>query len=355
MTNLSLPRRKIEGGWLRDPSFDVILVIGVLALALTSGLVVHVKPDLFWTVMFLDLWLLGYHHVISTFTKLLGTAEDRKKNHFLIYYLPPIVLAAVLTIGFTAGVWLIVTIYFFWQWYHYTRQSYGISIYYRRKSNHPVSENPIFSQAALWSIPISGVLYRCSQGWNEFLGLDIWMPSIPIEIVHLSLSISVLLIFYWMTTRVMAWINGTLPLGQTIFILSHFIIFYVGYLYIQDINVGWLVINIWHNAQYILFVWLFNTNKYRKEPTQDFNIISWSSQTGYVRTFIYFTFCLLVTILSYGVIQQTYNIVFVDMPEVMAMLYVITFQAVNFHHYVVDAYIWKSRIKKNQDVMNLKI
>ena len=29
---------------------------------------------------------------------------------------------------------------------------------------------------------------------------------------------------------------------------SHFTIFYVGYLVIEDITHGWLVLNVWHNA-----------------------------------------------------------------------------------------------------------
>lgn len=347
-------KRQFEGGWLRDAPFDLFFIFGVLALALTSGMVVAHKPDLFPIVIFLDLWFLGYHHVISTFTKLAATVEDRKENKFLIYYLPLIVFAAVLAVGLTIGVWLIVTIYIFWQWYHYTRQSYGISAYYRRKAVHQVRENQFLSQAIIWSIPVWGILHRCQQGWTHFLGLEIWLPPVPYEAVYLASFVSCALFMYWAVSRIAAWVSGTLPVAQTLFQLSHFVAFYVGYIYISDISIGWLTINIWHNAQYILFVWLYNSNKYRKEPLPSFNLISWASQKGYTKLIAYFGTCLLVTTAFYGAIQLTYDTIFVNQPATIAMLYVLTFQAVNFHHYIVDSMIWKSRIKKNQQVMNIE-
>lgn len=354
MNHVSIRRRQFEGGWLRDSSFDSLFIFGVLALALSGGLIVTQNPSLFPIVIFLDLWFLGYHHVISTFSKLAPTAEDRKENRFLIYYLPPIVLAIVLGIGFGIGVWSVVTIYLFWQWYHYTRQSYGITAYYRRKAAHPVPENPLLSQAAIWSIPIWGMLHRCSQGWDHFLGLEVWLPPVPDEIVMVAAAVSCLLMGYWAVTRLWAWVKGVLPMGQTLFTLSHFVAFYVGYIYIENINYGWLMINIWHNSQYILFVWLYNSNKYQKNPLQNFNLVSWASQKGYGRLIAYFGGSLLITTMIYGGLQTGYDIVFNGHPEIIAMLYVVSFQTINFHHYIVDSIIWKSRSKKNQDVMNLK-
>ena len=56
----------------------------------------------------------------------------------------------------------------------------------------------------------------------------------------------------------------------------------------RQLNHGWLVLNIWHNAQYILTVWLFNNNRFKEG------------------------------------------------------------MAINFHYYVVDAVIWKVRRKPVQ-------
>lgn len=341
-----------EAGWLKSPSYDLTLIFGVLTLAVVTGAIVYLNPALFWPVLIVDLWLLGYHHVIATFTKLAGTPEDRQENKFFIFYLPPIVLLCVVTLSQVLGIWSIVTIYFFWQWYHYTRQAYGISAFYRRKSKTPMDDNPYLFQAVLWSVPVLGVLYRCSQGWDKFLFLPIWVPPVPILVVEIFAVLTVFLVASWCVSRLMAWYQGRLVLAPALFMLSHFAAFFVGYIFISDINVGWLVANIWHNAQYILFVWLYNNNRFKAGVRPDAKWLSWSSQPSPVRIISYFVGCLAITGIFYGTMQGTFKVFFGHDPALISLLYVVAFQTVNFHHYIVDSFIWKARKKQHQDVMS---
>ncbi|MDF1754658.1 MAG: hypothetical protein P1U89_17875 [Verrucomicrobiales bacterium] len=340
-----------ESNWLSGKSFDTLFIFGILAIAVLSGVVAWNEPNLFPLILFLDLWFLGYHHVISTFTKLAGTAQDRKDNRFLILYLPFIVVAAVALLATGVGLWSVVTVYFFWQWYHYTRQSYGISAFYRRKSQHSTFENPKISQAILWSIPIWGLLHRCSQGWNLFLFQEVWLPAIPSFVATGAGLISVGLLLYWLTDRAVAFRNGTLPLGHTLYMASHFSAFFVGYVLIPDINIGWLVANIWHNAQYILFVWLYNTKRFEKPEMRVKSVLGWASQIKPVRVLAYFSGCLIITTVVYKGITTSLNLALSYEGALLTTMYVITFQTINFHHYVVDSLIWKARKKANQKVM----
>ena len=52
--------------WLREPRFDIAFILGLPAMALLTGVVVLAQPSLFPVVLLFDLWVLGYHHVIST-------------------------------------------------------------------------------------------------------------------------------------------------------------------------------------------------------------------------------------------------------------------------------------------------
>ncbi len=343
---------KFEAAWLSGIKFDSIFIFGVLAIALLSGLLVWNDPNLFGPVLFIDLWFLGYHHVISTYTKLGGTPEDRQENHFLIYKLPFLVIGAVGVLAYALGIWSIITIYFFWQWYHYTRQSYGISIYYGRKAQQPTEDNPLLFQAALWSIPVWGILMRCHQGWDTFLFQPVWLPAIPIDIVNLAAILSIALVGYWAITRLIAFREGRLPLGQTLFMLSHFTAFYVGYILIPDINIGWLVANIWHNAQYILFVWLFNTKRFEKAEDSS-GMVAWASKVKPVRIMAYFVGCILLTSAIYTPLMYSLKWVAAGNQELMILFYIIVFQTLNFHHYIVDSIIWKARKKQHQKVMKL--
>src|SRR5687767_5143486 len=96
------------------------------------GTAAALSPALFLPLLLVHTWCFSFDHVIATFTKLAGLPEDRRRNRFLIYALPPLVFAATLAIGQSAGIAALNTGYFFFQWFHTTRQSSGIAQHYRR-------------------------------------------------------------------------------------------------------------------------------------------------------------------------------------------------------------------------------
>ena len=349
--------KRFQGGWLLSPGYDLTLIFGVFALAICSGAVVLMRPDWFLYVFLADLWFLGYHHVISTFTKLAGTKEDRRENRFLIFYLPFIVLGATAAVGVTVGIWAIITIYFFWQWYHYVRQSYGIAVFYVRKQEKPapnLQEEKWLNNLVIWSVPVWGILHRCAQGWDKFLFIEISLPPVPVWAVQVAGTIALAGILAWVATRFIAWSQNRLSLAHTFFVASHVGAFYVGYVAINDINIGWLTANIWHNAQYVLFVWLYNTNRFKNPSAETQGTwMAWLSQRNWKRVLAYFAFCLAATTIFYGAIKFGFKS-FVTNQEVLLMLYVLAFQTLNFHHYVVDSLIWKARHKKNRTIMDVK-
>lgn len=357
MSDTAVKTGRTEGGWLLSPSYDLTLILGVLVLAVASGLVVAARPDFFMYVLLADLWLLGYHHVISTFTKLAGTKEDRAENRFLIYHLPVIVLAATAGVAVGIGVWVVITVYFFWQWYHYVRQSYGIATFYTRKQSRPSpypAEEKLLNNLVVWSVPVWGILYRCHQGWEQFLFHDIWMPAVPLFAVQVAGTVAAVSTLIWALTRALAWYQRRLSLAHTMFVASHICAFYVGYIVIDNINIGWLTANIWHNAQYVLFVWLYNTNRFKDPAQHKGTVMAYISQRRFKHVLAYFAFCLAATTLVYGAMNQSFQMIAGDDRKLLTLLYVMTFQAVNFHHYVVDSLIWKARHKKNRAVMNIK-
>ena len=102
-------------GWLRDARFDLTLIVGVAALALASGAIVVAEPGLFPLVLFADLWLLGYQHVVSTFTRLAFDGESFRQHRFLVLGLPVVVLVAVFAAAWAFGGWILATTYLYWQ------------------------------------------------------------------------------------------------------------------------------------------------------------------------------------------------------------------------------------------------
>ena len=129
--------------------------------------------------------------------------------------------------------------------------------------------------------------------------------------------------------------------------LTHFGIFAVGYLLISDITYGWLVINIWHNAQYILFVWVFNTRRFKAGVDPDAYFLSYISQPG--RLWLYLGACVLITGVFYWAVIGTLDFVFFAGISATVVLY----QIFNFHHYIVDARIWKVRMAPIRKTLGL--
>jgi hypothetical protein len=345
MSDVAAARAAVPG-YLLGPRFDLAFMVGVPVLALTSGLVVAEWPRLLPLVLFLDLWLLGYHHVIATYTRLCFDAESYRRSRFLLFGLPAIILAVTLAMAAGLGLWSIATLYLYWQWFHYTRQSWGIAQIYRRKSGLPPTEPAWLAQAAFYLLPVCGILYRSWQAPDRFIGMEIRVLAVPLPVVQLVGAAALIALLAWAVLRVRAWLAGELPMAQTLYLLSHHLVFFVAYLLIDDITVGWLAVNIWHNLQYLLFVWLFNSQRFRQGRDPKAALLSYLSQPGNFGK--YFAVCLAISTAVYLLLQATFtDLLAIGLPVI------IVYQVVNFHHYVVDALIWKARRKPLQKVLGL--
>jgi len=329
--------------WLRSKPFDMFFILGISAIAIISGAAVIIKPELFPIILMLDLWFLGYHHVISTYTRIGFSVHSLKKHKLLVTVVPIAVIASVAFLANFIGLWAIASIYFYWQWYHYTRQSWGISQFYKSKSNYKTKNKTNLSLLLFWSLPVWGMAHRSFQAPEVFLGQAIVIAPIPEYFYLLIKTIAIVCLLGWVIEKVREWQNSKLPVAHTLYMLSHFSIFYISYVYISDITTGWLVVNIWHNAQYIIFVWLYNNNKYKTGVDENEKVISTLSQTKNI--WLYFIFCLTITTAIYHTI---------DFSVSTLAAFIIIYQSINFHHYIVDSQIWKVRKKPIRTIMGIQ-
>jgi hypothetical protein len=324
-------------GWLRSRAFDLWFCGGIAVLALVAGAVLAVQPQFFLFILLFDYWVLSYHHVIATFTRLCFDAESFRAHRFLVLYLPALVLAGILVLTIALGPWAVVTVYFYAQWWHTMRQSYGIAQAYRRKAGGLVQEYPPLAQAGLYLMPLWGILHRSHQQPQTLLMLDVRFPAVPKALVDVVALVTLAYFAWWLLGRLVAWREGRLPLAHTLYVLSHWTIFYVAYVLIEDVSHGLVVGNIWHTAQYLMFVWMFNANRFRGGVDPKARLLSALSQPR--NALGYFLLCLTISTSVYlalaGLVSSFQN------HAVLAA--VLVYQAINFHHFIVDAIIWKTR------------
>jgi hypothetical protein len=144
-----------------------------------------------------------------------------------------------------------------------------------------------------------------------------------------------------------AWRQGRLPVAYTLYMLSHLTIFAFGYLVLENLDYGWLTINIWHNAQYILLVWMYNNNRFKGGVDPRHRFLSSISQPR--RVFIYFVVCLGISTAFYMGLRGVLGLLGVS----VLTLSLIVYQTLNFHHYIVDGIIWKVRKPRLRENLGL--
>lgn len=346
MTSISLDATR-PIGWLRGPGFDVGFVAGTTAIAMASGALVVAEPKLFAPILLLDLWLLGYHHVIATYTRLCFDRDSFRQYRFLILWLPFLVFGATLALALGFGLWVLGSVYLYWQWFHYTRQSWGISQVYRRKSGGLATEGEGLTKVAFYLLPLWGILHRSWQAPDKFLELELRVIPVPGLLVDVVAVAAIAALALWAFLRARAFWRGHGPVAHTLYMASHVAVFAVSYLVIEDVTIGWLVVNVWHNAQYVLFVWLYNTNRYRNGIDPRAHFLSTISQPG--NWLYYFAVCLAITMLLYiGISMLEEHFFSLGLPSL-----IIIYQTINFHHYIVDSLIWKARKKPMRETLGL--
>ncbi|MFO1094366.1 MAG: hypothetical protein U0992_13840 [Planctomycetaceae bacterium] len=327
-----------QRGWLRNSGFDMNFIGVSACVAMLAGLTSLHVPAMFRTLLFLDLWLLGYHHVVSTFTRLVFDRQSLKENRFLVVELPLIVAAGTLAAVLICGKWVLATTYLYWQWFHYVRQSYGIERAYRRKAAAIAEIDDYTTTRALSLVAIFGIVYRSWQQQPKYLGMDIRYLPVPEVVVWIVGGLTAAAVAWWAMQCVRAAWQGRLAPAHCLYMASHFAVFLVGYVLIPDITAGWLVLNVWHNIQYIMFVWWFNNNRFKDEVDPNAKFISTLSQSKHVIAYV--LFCLGVSTAIYLIVHQTTTSY---MENSLIPAAVTAMMVINFHHYVVDGIIWKRK------------
>lgn len=179
------------------------------------------------------------------------------------------------------------------------------------------------------------------------------LKTLPVSagLVDVVGAAALVLLLWWLAGRLAAWWRGQLALAHTLFVLTHFTVFYVGYVLIDSVDHGWLVINVWHNAQYVGFVWLFNTNRFKAGVDPKARFLSMISQVD--RKSVYFATCLGISTLLYVTIALAMDGFERHVEALFLPLALIIYQTINFHHYIVDGLIWKMRRKPIQQTLGV--
>jgi hypothetical protein len=332
-----------HGPFLYGPRFDRLFIFGIASIALVLGALATISPAMFVAVVLVDIWLFASPHVIATYTRIGFDKAHVKKHWFLIFGLPPIVLVGVTMVALAYELGGLFTLYFIAQTYHVTRQSFGIARAYRRADPQAAGPDRL-SESLIYLFPLWGLMHRCTTAPDFFYGYPIYLPPVDAALTGATGIAAVFVCAWWGYRQVRLALAGLLNVGHCVFVASHLLVIAVAYLWVTDITSGWLVVNIWHNLQYLQFVWLQNVRRdaqlpgaagQRSPDARDLQrLVKPFKNAGK-----YLAVCLVLGAVMYQALSVAgQQLIWLGLPTVFILHF-----TVNFHHYLVDGVIWKRR------------
>ncbi|SOE37858.1 hypothetical protein [Delftia acidovorans] len=333
MTALPHANAMRAGLLARHPGFDGLFIAGTLALALGMTAMASISPAMLLAIVLVDTRLFANPHVMATLTRIGASMADTRRHRFLIFGLPVIVLGGVVATVLAFEVAGLFTLYFCAQSYHVARQSFGIARAYRRSGMHPFRQDRL-AEAVIYLVAAWGLLARCAQAPETFLGYPIQLPAVPAQAANAMGVATIACSAFWLWRQARLALTGNIDWRHDGFVASHAFTCFVAYIWITDITLGWLLINLWHNLQYLLFVWVQNIRRERQTQAAK------ASETGLWKNAArYGGVCLALGSMLYLAIDWAgTQLLWLGLPTVL-----IAHFTLGFHHYLVDGVIWKRR------------
>lgn len=332
-----------RGQFLYGPWFDRLFLFGPVIVALGLAALASISPELFVAVVLVDIWMFASPHVIATYTRVGHDGVHIRRHWFLIFLLPPIVLVLVTTVALAYELGGLFTLYFIAQAYHVTRQSFGISRAYRHVEPRTAGSDRL-SEGLIYLLPVWGLLHRCATAPHTFYGYPIHLPNVS-PVLPDAIGVAALIaLAWWIYRQIRLAVAGQLNAGHSLFVASHLLVTAIAYLWVTDITLGWLVVNIWHNLQYLLFVWMQNVRRDMQAPGKcDVRSISPQDiqrlESPMKNAAKYLAVCLILGMAMYEALNVAgQQLIWLGLPTVFILHF-----TVNFHHYLVDGVIWKRR------------
>lgn len=311
------------------------LIFGNLFAALSAGALAAWSTPMMLAILYIDVWLFANPHVVATYTRIHAISSSVRTHWALIFVAPVLILAGLTLIALAYEVAGLFALYFVMQAFHVARQSHGIAKRFDHRLQMPYQRLPYF---LIYIFPVWGYLHRSAQAPTSFLGYPIWLPPVSQELV-LGISIVAVVGALWWLARL--WhCKGTGPANELFngFIFSHLLVSLVAYVWIDDITVGWLVVNVWHNIQYLIFVYRQQQKnsgvKSELASTQRYSSIVLLKPAA-----IFFGVCAICGAVLYVITSRVgESLLWLGIPTILIAHFIL-----NFHHYLADSLIWKRR------------
>lgn len=230
-------------------------------------------------------------HTFSTFTRQdLRTANTSFMAVMIFLFFLMMTHVVISQVGLV----IVYSFYFYWQQFHYTKQNMGIGIWKKEERGRFTSAIDHLFYFLVTSIAIIGSF---SEGGVQFFGYALINPFGLTLKTSWALALNIAIGFFYIALKPKSWKMA----------LTHVLIFSISFLCIKNFAVGWLLLNVLHNTQYLVFM--------RNEQ----------------KSLRFFFYASLLSFVLYIILQA----------GTAAAVSVTFMLSLNFTHYVFDGLIWR--------------
>lgn len=297
-------------------------------------------------------------HLVSTWTRVYMNPSEWKSRKLATVVMPIVIFFAVMFVtwrlGFV-GSRLLNSVILYWATWHFVAQNFGILRIYQRKSGEPESAWPQRLEKPLMILIVAFcITMRLHTGPRVLFGYEVFYPPIPRALAWgllapLGVVASVLLI-----ARLREW-NAPHAKASWIrfaFIAASFMGFFVPFQLIKsDDTSAFAAAACWHGFQYLGMVRYYNLNTWKGGVSGEATLISWLSQPGWTRGFLYWALLMSLAGSVYGVIFALSLVT----PWGFATWAGIVWVSLTLSHYWIDGVIWKLRRKETAERVGLAV
>jgi len=331
-----------------SPLFDGLFFfasVGVVVVTYVASTFFHVNG--FYVLAAVAILSNG-PHLASTWTRVYFDRREWRNRPLQIALAPALITAFVFVALARGEMRLLNSILLYYATYHFLQQNWGLLRIYQKRSGEPDSslalrlERPLLYVSVAWC-----ALHRLKTGPRSLFGTEVYYPNLPWPAIDALLAVSVCLLLAYLFLRVR---DGSVRAPSTWlrlgFLGAAFTGFAVPFLLItRDGTSAFAAAACWHGLQYIGFMRFYHRNAWKSGIHADARVMSWLSQPGRVRLFLYA--CLLWALAGAGfvVIQGGAFLTRGTLWTVETWGGAV-WLSMTFSHYYLDGIIWKLRKDK---------
>jgi hypothetical protein len=323
------------------PLFDYLLIGGGLSLVFTAAVAAGLaRLEVVALALPLLLLVCNMAHFAASTVRLYAKPGAFQAHRFLTMALPLVTLGLLaLAIAFPARLGAhVAALYFTWSPYHYSAQAYGLAVMYCYRSGCPLTGREKAMLRLVCLLPFV-VAFLDSPG----AGLQ-WFVTPATIVSHpaWNVTLSGVRIVASMLTLLMPalFMLSLARKGKALPAISLLIVIANGVWWVVlDYMHAFVWATVFHGVQYLAIVVIFHVNERRARPGDTGPW--WAHALGFYGVSLALGYALF-QVLPLGFLVAGFG---------WAQSVVLVIAAINIHHFIVDAYIWRLRRDPNYRVV----